>query len=112
MVGVLRKEVKAIAKNLPIEYVKSLSQQVRETLIRERMMATLASLFCLLALVLTCVDLYGLVAYGTGRRVNEIGIRVVLGARRRVRMAVGVHERWMSQLESQLHIPITLVVGA
>jgi putative ABC transport system permease protein len=56
--------------------------QVRNTLLRERLMATLSSGFAVLAVVLAAVGLYGLMAYGVARRRNEIGIRVALGATR------------------------------
>jgi len=104
MAGVLRQEVKAIAKNLPIENVKSLSQQVQETLIPERVVAMLASLFGLLALMLTCVGLYGLVAYGATRRVNEIGIRMALGARQQDVL-------WMVLKETLVVVLIGLSMG-
>jgi putative ABC transport system permease protein len=63
----------------PIE-VRPLSAQIEATIIQERMMATLAGGFGLLALTLACVGLYGLLAYGVARRIKEIGIRMALGA--------------------------------
>ena len=56
--------------------------QVRESLLRERLMATLSGFFGLLALVLATVGLYGVIAYMVARRRGEIGIRIALGADR------------------------------
>jgi putative ABC transport system permease protein len=59
-----------------------LSTQLRESLMRDRLMATLAGSFGLLAGLLAMLGLYGVIAYMVARRRNEIGVRVALGADR------------------------------
>ena len=56
---------------------------IRDTLVQERLLATLSGGFGILAAMLTIVGLYGLVAYAVTRRTAEIGIRMALGATRR-----------------------------
>jgi predicted permease len=56
--------------------------QLRESLLSERVMATLSGFFGFLAAVLATVGLYGVISYMVARRRNEIGIRIALGADR------------------------------
>ena len=69
----------------------TLSDQVARSLSRDRLLATLATFFGGLALLLALIGLYGTMAYNVARRKNEIGIRIALGAARQrvIRMVLG-----------------------
>jgi len=82
--------VRAIERDVPMADVHTLADEVNAALARERLVATLAGIFGLVALALISVGLYGLMAFTVSRRTSEIGIRVALGATRSsVRWLVG-----------------------
>lgn len=61
--------------------VTTLSRQVDSAIVPERLVATLASYFGLLAIALSGIGLYGLLSYTVARRTGEIGVRIAIGAR-------------------------------
>ncbi len=81
VINEVRRRVGAISPDLTVQF-KVFETQVREGLIRERLMAWLAGFFGILAAVLATIGLYGVISYMVLRRRNEIGIRLALGASR------------------------------
>jgi predicted permease len=90
----LVKQVRAIVSqadnNLPLFNVRTQTQQIEQALYQERLMSRLSSFFAILALILACIGLYGLLSYEVARRTRELGIRMALGAQRRELMRLVV----------------------
>jgi predicted permease len=67
---------------LSLSGMKTLNDQIDDSLVQERLVASLAGLFGILAVLLASVGLYGVMAYTVSRKTNEIGLRIALGSGR------------------------------
>jgi len=100
----VRGKVRELDANLPLNAMRTLDTQISNSLLIERLIASLSTVFGFLATLLAIIGLYGVMAYTVARRTREIGIRMALGAFQK-------HVVWMVMREVLLLVAIGVVAG-
>jgi predicted permease len=108
----LRQVVQSVDKNLPLLDVRTQNEQIAANTQNERIFANLTAAFGVLALVLACIGIYGIMAWMVSRRIHEIGIRIALGARaEQVQWMVLREAAWMTSLGVAAGVFAALALG-
>jgi ABC-type antimicrobial peptide transport system permease subunit len=91
VIGSVRAAVASIDQDLPLMDIRTQTEQIKASIAPERLFAAVTSGFGGLALILAVIGVYGIMAHAVGCRVNEIGIRLALGAQKGqvLRMVLG-----------------------
>jgi predicted permease len=104
VIGAMRREIQSIDRNLPLVGTQTLAGEIDDAVGDQRSLATLLSLFGMLALALTCVGVYGTMSQAVRRRSRELGIRMALGAR-------GRQVLWMILRHALLLVLLGVAIG-
>jgi len=104
VVGGVRDAAAKTVTGAAVTDVITIDQQIDDSMLRERLVALLATVFGGLALVLACMGVYGVLSYAVLRRTREIGVRLAIGAGRGSVI-------WLILRETVLLIAIALVIG-
>jgi predicted permease len=82
LASLVRQEVRALSPDVAVMWVRTMRQQIAAATTGERLLATLSTAFAVLALLLACIGLYGVISYDVASHTRDIGIRLALGADR------------------------------
>ncbi len=108
----VRRVIAQIDPNLPVEDPRTQQDLFAHSYVMNSLTAGLTTFFGLLAALLVAIGLYGTLAYRVGRRTQEIGVRMALGAsRENVQWMVLRESLWMVALGIAVGVPLSLAVG-
>lgn len=110
--GTVRAAVSGIDTRLVVDPLQSMDSQIDGTLTSERMLSFLASCFGIVAIVVTAIGLYGVLAFSIAQRTREIGIRMALGATRGSVVKMVLREvLLLTGLSVALALPLSLALS-
>ncbi len=108
----VRRIIAQIDPNLPVEDPRTQQELFANSYVMNSLTAELTTFFGLLAALLVAIGLYGTLAYRVGRRTQEIGVRMALGAtRENVQWMVLRESLWMVALGIVIGLPLSLLAG-
>ncbi|HKV11828.1 MAG TPA: ABC transporter permease [Thermoanaerobaculia bacterium] len=106
----VRQQVNAIDRDLPIYFVRSMDQVITEETFFPSLFGTLFAILGVSALLLASIGIYGVIAFSVHQRTQEIGIRMALGAQKENVLKM-ILRQGMFQLLSGLGLGLTLALG-
>ncbi len=108
----IRTAMHQIDSKLVVDGLKTMDEQVSESTANDQLMAILAVSFGFLATIMTAIGLYGVLAYSTAQRTQEIGIRMALGARRETVVRLVLSDvLWLTGISVVVTLPVAVIMS-
>ena len=108
----IRAAMHQLDSKLVLDGMRTMDDQIAQSMSNDRLVTVLAVCFGLLATLMAAIGLYGVLAYSTTQRTQEIGIRMALGAQRRnVVRLVFSDVLWLAGISVAITLPLSIVVS-
>ena len=108
----VRTAMQQLDSKLVVDGMRTMDEQIAQSMSNDRMVAMLAVMFGVLATLMAAIGLYGVLAYSTAQRTQEIGIRMALGAGRRAVVRLVLSDvLWLAGISIAVTLPISLLLA-
>lgn len=108
----IRAAMQQVDSKLVVDTLRTMEEQVDQSLSNERLIALLAVSFGVLATLMAAIGLYGVLAYATTQRTQEIGIRMALGARRQTVIRLVLSDvMWLAGISVAVTLPVAFALS-
>lgn len=112
MIAAIEKQVRMAGPDTLVTHTGTMVEQIDDTLVQERLISGLTAAFGVLALLLSAVGLYGVLAYSVVQRTQEIGIRLALGEMPgQVLRGIMGETMWLVGVGLAVGIPVSLLLA-
>jgi putative ABC transport system permease protein len=108
----VRSAMQQLDSKLVVDGLRTMDEQIAQSVSSDQIVATLAVIFGVLATLMAAIGLYGVLAYSTAQRTQEIGIRMALGAGRSAVVRLVLSDvLWLAGISIAITLPISLLLA-
>ncbi len=108
----IRSAMQQVDSKLVVDSLRTMDEQIAMSVSNEHLIAMLAVCFGLLATLMAAIGLYGVLAYSTAQRTQEIGIRMALGAGRRAVVRLVLSDvLWLAGISIVVTVPVSMLLS-